>query len=333
MNIYVANFGFENVHWPVCQSDGVLTLYTSKKLFQCWTNGDRDEWIEWATRNARMTNGQLAIKPVASRWFNLLTIFHETLDDIWIHRDGDRLFWTRTVSGPTSVSHITDPTTVSSKTGRVDHSNPYLLLKRPTQRWRSTTEAGRPLLWQGLHPKSRDFLQTEATYQEVANDRGYRDYVLSLLNDQNLDAWHNRIEWKEKPGQKNLVRTFSALETTIFDAMLRIRSTVAKADGRIVERVSKIKNLTVSEEEFRHFLRRLYDEQGGLCMLTGLRMLLNGEDGADDFRLSVDRIDSNGHYDPSNVQLVCRFANFWKSSGDDSRFKELIQIVRETPLQ
>ena len=331
MKIYVANLGFENVYWPVCRSDSVLTLYTSKKLFECWTNGDREGWIEWATHNAKMTNGQLAIKPVASRWFNLLTIFHETLGDIWIHRDRDQLFWTRTVSGPTSVSHITDPTAVSSKTGPVGHSNPYLLLKKPTERWRSTTEAGRPLFWKGLHPKSRDFLQTEATYQEVANDRGYKDYVFSLLNDQNLDAWHNRIEWKEK--QKNPVRTFSALENTIYDAMLRIRSTVAKADGRIFEKSSKVKNLTVPEEEFRLFLRRLYDEQGGLCMLTGLRMLLNGEDGAGDFRLSVDRINSNGHYDPSNVQLVCRFANFWKSNSDNSRFKELVQIVREAQLQ
>jgi hypothetical protein len=321
MKIYIANLGFENAYWPVCLSENVLTLYTSKKLFECWNDGDREGWLEWATRNARMINGHLATKSVASRWFNLLNIFHETSGDVWVHRDGEKLFWTKSLPGRISISSIPDP---------FGRSNPYVLLKRPVDQWRNSTKLDRKILWKEIHPKARDFLQTEATYQEVANDRGYRDYVDAFLNDRPLDAWHNRAEWKEKLGQANLVKVFSPLEKTIYDAILRIRSTVSGADGRIVETTAKIKELTVPEDDFRRFLKQLYLDQDGRCTLTGLRMLLNGEEGSDDFRLSVDRIDSNGHYDPENVQLVCRFANLWKSDRDDARFKELVQIVKES---
>ena len=49
MKIYIANLGFENAYWPVCRSEEVLTLYTSEKLFEFWTNRDREGWLEWAT--------------------------------------------------------------------------------------------------------------------------------------------------------------------------------------------------------------------------------------------------------------------------------------------
>jgi hypothetical protein len=132
----------------------------------------------------------------------------------------------------------------------------------------------------------------------------------------------------EALGKKTSVRTFSNLETTIYDAVYQIQHTVSKADGRLVTSATKIKNMLVSEEEMRRFLHRLYKDQTGLCALTGLRMLLRNEDGPNDLLLSVDRINSNGHYEPMNIQLVCRFANFWKSSGDDHRFKQLIEMVR-----
>jgi hypothetical protein len=94
MEIYVANLGEENAHWPVCRSENVLTLETSARLLDYWKDNDREGWIGWATKNERMVNGQIATAAVASRWFNLITIFHDTLGDIWVHRDGDYLFWT-----------------------------------------------------------------------------------------------------------------------------------------------------------------------------------------------------------------------------------------------
>jgi hypothetical protein len=319
MKVYIANLGEGNAHWPICKAENALTLETSTRLLEFWKANDRAGWLAWATQNERMINGQKAIPAVASRWFNLVTIFHETLGDIWIHRDGDYLFWTKSVSGPISEMAIRDPS---------GNPRPYLLLKRPTQPWANQSTDGRNLLWRSLHPKAHHFLQTEATYQEIANDRNYRDYTLSILDGSPLQELHSRAEWVAVLGAKNTVKIFSKLERTIYDAVLQIGKTIIRADGRIIESIAKIKNLLVSEEVMREFLTKLYRDQSGLCALTGIPMLLNDDDGPRDLRLSVDRIDSNGHYEPKNVQLVCRFANFWKSNGNNSRFKELIEVVR-----
>jgi hypothetical protein len=321
MRAYIANLGKHNVHWPVCKAENVLTLETSQILFDFWTKNDRPGWIDWAAANEKMVNGQPATAPVASRWFNLISIFHDTQDDVWIHREGDHLFWTTSTHGRITQSDYADPKGKSRK---------FLLLKRPTQPWKNRSRDGRNLVWRSLHPKAHHFLQTEATYQEIANDRRYKEYALSLVEGEPLRELHELPEWQDALGKKTTVTTFSTLEITIYDAVRQIGRTVLRADGRIVETTSKIKNFLVSEEDMRNFLRKLYDDQQGLCALTGLRMLLNDDEGPKDLRLSVDRIDSDGHYEPENVQLVCRFANFWKSNGDNNRFKELVELVRTT---
>ncbi|KQW33509.1 hypothetical protein ASD02_18875 [Ensifer sp. Root1252] len=48
-------------------------------------------------------------------------------------------------------------------------------------------------------------------------------------------------------------------------------------------------------------------------MISGLQIYVDGQKNLDhDMLASVNRIDSNGHYEPKNVQLVCQFVNFWK---------------------
>ena len=263
MEIYVANLGEQNAHWPVCRSETVLTLETGVRLLDYWKKKDRDGWISWATENERMVNGQIATAAVASRWFNLITIFHDTVDDIWVHRDGEHLFWTTSLPGKIVEVEITD------SAGR---PRPYLLLKRPTQQWANKSRDGRPLLWRAIHPKAHHFLQTEATYQKIANDRNYKDYALALLDGPVIEEIHARPEWLEALGKRTSVRTFSNLETTIYNAVYQIQHTVLRADGRLVTSATKIKNLLVSEEEMRRFLHKLYQDQSGLCALTGVRM-------------------------------------------------------------
>jgi hypothetical protein len=147
------------------------------------------------------------------------------------------------------------------------------LLKRPTSSWTNKSKDGRPLVWRSIHPKAHHFLQTEATYQKIANDRNYRDYALSLLNGPILQALHERTEWLTALGERTSVRVASSLEATIFDAVYQIGKTVVRADGRLITSETKIKNLLVSEEEMRRFLHKLYQNQSGVCALTGLRML------------------------------------------------------------
>lgn len=319
MKVFVANLGYKNVYWPVCREERVITLQTSAACFEHWQRGDRAGWIEWATQNVSSLSGQIATAPVASRWFNLVTIIFETAGDLWLHRSDTDLFWTYSREGTPSVTEITDP--VGSKIN-------YVLIRRPADAWQHHDKQGRRLQWRSVHPKAHDFLQTEATYQELANDRGYRDYAEALVEGARLDAWHNQEAWKGRVGNSSNVKVFSNLEKTIYRAVLTVEHTVANADGSVDERVRKLKEQLISSPELREHLADQYRQREGLCAATGLQMLLDNEEGSDDFRLSIDRIDSNGHYEPSNLQLVCRFANFWKSHRDDARFKELITIVR-----
>jgi len=43
---------------------------------------------------------------------------------------------------------------------------------------------------------------------------------------------------------------------------------------------------------------------------------------------SLDRIDSAGHYEEGNLQVVCQFINFWKADSDNAEFQRLLMLVR-----
>jgi hypothetical protein len=89
------------------------------------------------------------------------------------------------------------------------------------------------------------------------------------------------------------------------------------------------------EKEFRfndqfdleRYIAQLLDSQEGLCALTGIPMIFDGEEGDPEFACSLDRIDSNGHYEKGNLQVVCKFANRWKGDTDNAVFLRLIESV------
>jgi hypothetical protein len=57
-------------------------------------------------------------------------------------------------------------------------------------------------------------------------------------------------------------------------------------------------------------------------------MQFDDDDANPDLRCSLDRIDSARHYERGNLQVVCRFANQWKSASDNDNFIRLIAMVR-----
>jgi hypothetical protein len=65
-----------------------------------------------------------------------------------------------------------------------------------------------------------------------------------------------------------------------------------------------------------------------LCAITGIQLQLDEIYTDEHLIASEDRIASDGHYEPGNVQLVCRFINRWKGDLDNDVFKRLINIVR-----
>lgn len=123
-------------------------------------------------------------------------------------------------------------------------------------------------------------------------------------------------------------RIVGGVEKSIVAMRYSILSTVASSNGQIRERVVKDKTTSLSVEELEAHLAYLLERQGNRCELTGIPFDFHTADGDRNFRPSPDRIDSNGHYEPGNIQIVCQFINFWKGDGDDAEFRRLLAIVR-----
>lgn len=114
----------------------------------------------------------------------------------------------------------------------------------------------------------------------------------------------------------------------IFDMKYNTIKTVVNANGQMVERKIKDKSLGMSEDELEKEITRLLDKQEDRCALTGIEF--DYRDPPDDIQLkpSLDRIDSGGHYEKGNLQVVCRFVNFWKSAQDNTEFLRLLAKLR-----
>jgi hypothetical protein len=105
-------------------------------------------------------------------------------------------------------------------------------------------------------------------------------------------------------------------------------ATAANANGQQVTRNMKIKNFGFgSVRELEKYLDALLDAQDGLCAVSGLPMQY--KDGDDRWlRCSLDRIDSSGHYEAGNLQIVCWFVNRWKSDTPDDEFRRLWGMIK-----
>lgn len=117
-------------------------------------------------------------------------------------------------------------------------------------------------------------------------------------------------------------------EKSISRIVKTVKDTVRVASGQSAIRSVKAKHLLLSDKDLAEHVSDLYDRQQGKCALTGLDMLMDGETDDNQLLWSLDRIDSNGDYELGNLQLVCRFANFWKSNQPNSEFLRLIELVK-----
>jgi hypothetical protein len=104
--------------------------------------------------------------------------------------------------------------------------------------------------------------------------------------------------------------------------------TVGDANGQVVERTVKIKELRMSRLELEKLIDELMEKRKNRCALTGIALQFHGDYQDDQLLPSLDRIDSNGHYEASNLQVVCRFVNFWKGDSANTEFLRLLGLIR-----
>jgi len=320
MRVYIANFGKGNWAWPECRDRGALSIMDDARVHRFWKDGDKDGYIRQAQRDLRLAGGGHLPTTVASRWYNLNNIFMETIGDLWIHREKTELWWTESLNARPVEEIIDDPNP------RFGAARIYVYYK-PCSGWSDRDKIGRPLTWNGLHPKAREFLFTEGTFQKLSDDNAA--YAKALIGGGPLLAWHDRADWKSKVERSRRFpgTHFDARQKTIARMAMTAVGT-AEMSGAMSVTVKKDKEIRFHNQfDLEHHIDELLQIQEGLCALTGLTMLLDDEEGNSELRCSLDRIDSNGHYERGNLQIVCKFANRWKGADDNVEFLGLLERI------
>jgi hypothetical protein len=133
----------------------------------------------------------------------------------------------------------------------------------------------------------------------------------------------------DQQGGKDSGRVIEGREKSIIDMRTSILQTVANSNGQTVPTMVKNKDLGVDEAELDGYLRELLDQQGNRCALTGIPLQFSNPLADKNLLPSADRIDSKGHYVKSNIQVVCRFINFWKGASNNEEFQRLLILVRD----
>lgn len=326
MKTFIANFGRANYLWPRCKEQATVATFEDEDLRPFWEGADRDGYIAYAVANKKSAAGITPTKPVASRWFNLATIISETSNDLWIHREKDELWWTTTKPDPAQTT--LEP---SSEPGRT--SARVYVIQKPAHPWSNKDKKGRRLVWPAIHPRAREFLFTEGTLQQLSEENAA--YAQALLDAGDLSPWHSQQQWraKEEKSGKAPVTVYSAAKRTAFRMANTAMATASAANGQEVVRIVKNKELRFdSEAALQSYLEALLVAQEDACAITSLPLQFDGEQTDPEMLCSLDRIDSSGHYEAGNLQVVCRFVNRWKSDSDDGEFRRLIRVLQSSAM-
>lgn len=109
-----------------------------------------------------------------------------------------------------------------------------------------------------------------------------------------------------------------------------VLGTVRASNGQQALRTVKNKELRFrTPQDLKKHIGVLLEAQEGLCAITGIRLQFDGAYDDKELVCSLDRIDSNGHYEAGNLQVVCGFVNRWKNDSNDAEFRRLMALVRE----
>ncbi|MBR1199328.1 hypothetical protein JQ574_25350 [Bradyrhizobium sp. AUGA SZCCT0158] len=323
MKVFIANFGRENYAWPSCLTRSTIATMNDVAVQGFWEAGDRESYIQNRMKFNKTAAGISPTRPVASRWFNLMTTIVESAGDVWIHREKSQLWWTTSLLDAATFEPLKEPAGV-----RRD----VIICHKPCDPWSNINRKGNRLDWSGLHPRAQEFLFTEGTLQQLKPTNA--EYAMALIDGDDLSPWHRLPAWRAKASrrQSNPGVTFNARQRSIASMAMVAKGTVAASNGQQVLRTIKNKELRIPEGNLEPYLDALLEAQEGLCAITGLQLQFLGDEDDKEMLCSLDRIDSDGHYEVGNLQIVCRFVNRWKSDDDDRQFRRLLELVRSSEI-
>ncbi|MFN0103888.1 MAG: hypothetical protein ACKV2U_17620 [Bryobacteraceae bacterium] len=245
----------------------------------------------------------------------------ETKGDLWIHRQRDELWWANSVEAAPEVEVVDDPNPRSGK------AKLYVYYKKCSG-WSNQDGRGRVLRWEELHPRAKEFLSSEGTFQQLSDDNA--TYAETLVSGRDLIGWHSRPDWDKRAAQAKhgAVTVFDSRQKTIARMAATAFDTIAQSgSASIVTKKDKTTGFQ-DRKALENYIAELIHGKDGACALTGLRMLFDGDEGDSELRCSLDRIDSGGHYERGNLQVVCKFANRWKGVSENEWFLGMIGSIR-----
>ncbi|UCA46998.1 hypothetical protein [Pseudochrobactrum sp. XF203] len=238
-----------------------------------------------------------------------------------MHREEDKLWWTITknedyyiLNEPARPPHITGP---------------FISINKASQKWSDRSKKGVPLRLSSLPSLVVRSITNQST--QISPDREVAEFIIALINDHDVSPWTSKPKWTSdaKQSKKNPVTHFSPEQIAAYRMASTAFETVKKADGRTIESTAKIKNIIdFTEEELRKHVEDLISDQEGICALTELPLQFDTDLDDPELSASLDRIDSNGHYEKGNLQIVCKFANRWKGADDNSGFLRLMGLIK-----
>ncbi|MGE9271086.1 MAG: hypothetical protein ACQKBU_09820 [Verrucomicrobiales bacterium] len=133
-------------------------------------------------------------------------------------------------------------------------------------------------------------------------------------------------------GAKSSESYLGARDKSIAEMQYSVGKTVFNSNGQVIPTKVKNKELRMSDADLAKLLHQLLEVQGNRCAITGLPLQFRGAHSDENFLPSLDRIDSSGHYEHGNLQIVCRFINFWKQASDDTEFRRLLGVIRDVEI-
>ncbi len=324
LRLFIANFGASNYLWPTCFKQSTIATFEVTSSHPFSVANDKDGYVKHSMSNVKTARGLSPTKSVASRWFNVGKILEATTGDIWIHRAADDIWWTISLSGPatTSLQEANYPGSVPGEKVYETH--------KPGRPWTNKNLLGQRLSWSALHKKARAFMATEATLQQLSTDNAA--YATALLLGSDLGGWHNRADWQAiaRAASHAGVTMSTPWQNAVARMAMTALNTTLASNGQQALRTIKNKEFRfASAAALEEYLLKLRADQEGLCALSGLVLQYDGDYDDASLLCSLDRIDSSGHYEAGNLQIVCRFINQWKSDQEDHEFQRLLRLVRE----
>jgi len=151
--------------------------------------------------------------------------------------------------------------------------------------------------------------------------------LVNLARVHGVDLWTlDALWWVGKLERQNTGHYKNDWFKAIWSMADQAEKTAQQANGQTVDRILKNKDLRLSKQALIDHLNELLEECDFRCAISGLALQPNGPD--DQLRPSLDRIDSGGHYEAGNLQVVARFINFWKQATPDAEFRRQLALVR-----